>query len=164
MLCEYCSREMPPDSPYCPYCGAVNPAYDEYVRQKAEEQKQAAETAKEISDYIHSLKKQQERKREIQHRRREERERNDREGAECIAVSALSSILTAIITLVGFGNNHDIDYLSMFLVFYAGNLIGNTVLLLFINGFIRNQKAKYITYGIIILCLCIFFNSCSARY
>lgn len=161
MKCEYCNREMPPDSPYCPYCGAVNPAYDEYVRQKSEEQQQAAETNKEILDYIHSLKKQQERRRERQRKKQEQAAAQERDTITLVKAVAIYSIFTAIITTVGFDLSHDIDFMSMLLLFYVGNLVGNFFLFAFINAFVRNKPAKYILYTVFALSFCMIFNSCS---
>lgn len=171
MKCEYCSREMPPDSPYCPYCGAVNPAYDDYVRQKAEEQKQAAETAKEILNFVNNLNKKQERSNEIKQRRRETQRKKQEQAAaqerdtiNLVKAVAIYSIFTAIITTVGFDRSHDIDFMSMLLLFYVGNLIGNFFLFAFINAFVRNKPAKYILYTVFVLSFCMIFNSCSNQY
>lgn len=161
MKCEYCNQIIPPDIPKCPYCGAGNPEYDEYLREKAEESKQAAEVNKEISNYINRTKQQHERKLEAQREKQEQATEQERDTINLVKVTAICSIFTAIITTVGFGRSHDIDFMSMLLLFYIGNLVGNFFLLAFINAFIRNKAAKYIFFAVSALSFCVIFNSCN---
>lgn len=163
MKCKYCRQTIPPDKPQCPYCGAENPEYDDYVRQKAEEQQQNAEASKEVSDYIHSLKKQQELRRERQRKKQEQAAAQEHDTINLVKAVAIYSIFTAIITTVGFDQSHDIDFMSMLLLFYVGNLVGNFFLFALINAFIRNKPAKYILYTVFALSFCMIFNSCNSQ-
>ena len=130
MTCEYCGKYISNNLSECPYCGAPNPVY------------------KKLEDEISKSEKEIERlKSEIETRKlAEEKEQQEIENEvnEIVKMSAICSIFTAFITVSVFSINHNIDYVSMLLMFYTGNSIGNAVLFAVLSGLRANKIVKLI--------------------
>lgn len=156
MFCDYCGKYISSGTYECPYCGAENPEIIE-LKKKIEEQKAKNKD-------LEKLLEQEEQnliaeKKRVSERQKEIAEQNQ-EIVEMIRAATVYSIFTAIFTTAAFGASHKIDFLSMFLVFYIGDLIGNLIMFSFINFFfeVRNKKLKYILYTGLTLGCCILFT------
>lgn len=133
MTCEYCGKYIPNQLTECPYCGAANPVYKELEDEIALTKKKISESEKELERL----------KNERSVRENTAREA-DEKNAEIVKMAAICSVVTAFVTTAAFSVNHNIDFMTMFIVFYIGNIIGNSILFAILSGFKANKIVKLI--------------------
>ncbi len=144
MTCEYCGKYISDRLTECPYCGAANPVY------------------KQMEDELTQLKKKETELRatleEKKLAKEAEQQETVREAYDTVKMSAICSVFTALATTIAFSMNHDIDFMSMILVFYLSNLIGNGLLFAVLNAFKANKIIQLIFCAGFMILGCFMFN------